>query len=158
MSEATQNEVSEDASLCGYIKKEVAMRTMLKGKIHRARVTMVDINYEGSITIDKELMEAADILPYEMVHVLDINNGERFQTYAIEGERGSGVIGINGAAARLAAPGDTVIILNYCTLTEEEAHHLEPALVYVNDRNVIVAVKGTKWIAECGRLSAALSN
>ena len=118
------------------------MRTMLKGKIHRAHVTMVDINYEGSITIDKDLMEAADILPYEMVHVLDINNGERFQTYTIEGERGSGVIGINGAAARLVSPGDMVIILNYCTVVEEEARHLTPTLVFVNDRNAIVSVKG----------------
>ena len=94
------------------------MRTMLKSKIHRAKVTVVNIDYEGSITIDKQLMEEADILPFEMVHVLDVENGNRFQTYAIEGERGSGVIGINGAAARLVQKGDTVIILSYTNLSE----------------------------------------
>ncbi len=134
------------------------MRTMLKSKIHRASVTMVNLDYEGSITIDNDLMEAADILPYEMVHVLDVNNGARFQTYVIKGERGSGIIGINGAAARLVSKGDTVIILNYSVLDEEKARQLEPALVYVNDKNAITSVKGTKRMAESGRLSAALSN
>ena len=120
------------------------MRTMLKSKIHRARVTCVNIDYEGSITLDKLLMEAADILPYEMVHVLDVENGQRFQTYAIEGEEGSGIIGINGAAARLVGKGDTVIILSYTNVNEDEAQHIEPSLVYVDAKNSIVRQKGVK--------------
>lgn len=115
------------------------MRTMLKSKIHRAHVTEANMDYEGSITIDRKLMEEADILPYEQVHVLDINNGARFTTYAIEGE--SGEICINGAAARLVAKGDTVIILTYCQVQEEESRDYMPKLVYVNDRNVITHVK-----------------
>src|SRR4030042_1224047 len=114
------------------------MRTMLKGKIHRARVTEANLEYEGSITVDKDLMEAADILPYEQVHVLDVNNGARLVTYAIEGERGSGVICINGAAAKLVSKGDTVIIISYCTIPEDEARNLVPKLVYVNSQNAIV--------------------
>ncbi len=117
------------------------MRTMLKGKIHRARVTDANLDYEGSITIDGLLMEAADILPYEMVHVLDINNGARFETYAIEGESGSGVICINGAAARLVSKGDKVIILTYKVVAEEEARSNQPKLVYVDERNAIVKDK-----------------
>ena len=111
------------------------MRTMLKGKIHRARVTDANLNYEGSITIDTLLMEAADILPYEMVHVLDIDNGARFETYAIDGERGSGEICINGAAARLVAKGDLVIILAYEVVSDEEARSAKPRLVYVDENN-----------------------
>ena len=118
------------------------MRTMLRSKIHRARVTEVNVDYEGSITIDKRLMEAADILPYEMVHVLDINNGARFQTYVIEGEADSGVIGLNGAAARLASKGDLVIILSYCTVSDEEARLHEPRRVYVDANNAIVRRSG----------------
>jgi aspartate 1-decarboxylase len=114
------------------------MRTMLKGKIHRARVTEANIDYEGSITIDKDLMEAADILQYEQVHVLDVDNGARLVTYAIEGERGSGVICMNGAAARLVYKGDTVIIISYCTVNEAEARNHVPKLVYVNSKNQIV--------------------
>lgn len=117
------------------------MRTMLKGKIHRARVTDANLDYEGSITIDGLLMEAADILPYEMVHVLDINNGARFETYAIEGERGSGQICINGAAARLVSPGDKVIIITYKVVAEDEARSNQPKLVYVDERNAIVKDK-----------------
>jgi aspartate 1-decarboxylase len=115
------------------------MRTMLKGKIHRAHVTDANINYEGSITIDRKLMEAADILPYEQVDVVNVNNGARFTTYAIVGEQGE--ICINGAAARLAAKGDIVIILSYSQLTEEEAHHHSPKLVYVDANNAIVEMK-----------------
>jgi len=115
---------------------------MLRSKIHRARVTATNVDYEGSITIDKTLMEAADMLPYEMVHVLDINNGARFQTYVIEGEAGSGVIGLNGAAARLVSKGDIVIILSYCTVPDEDARHFEPRLVYVDANNRIVRQKG----------------
>lgn len=123
------------------------MRTMLKGKIHRARVTAANIDYEGSITIDKRLMQAADILPYEMVHVLDINNGARFQTYVIEGEAGSGVIGINGAAARLAWKGDIVLILSYCTVSDEEARLHQPKLVYVDANNAIIRQsRGGGWV------------
>lgn len=114
------------------------MRTMLKSKIHRARVTQVNVNYEGSITIDKLLMEAADILPYEQVEVLNINNGARFSTYAIEGEKDSGIIGINGAAARLVDKGDTVIILSYHQVSDSEAAIITPKLVYVDSQNRII--------------------
>ncbi|MGB3129459.1 MAG: aspartate 1-decarboxylase, partial [Dehalococcoidia bacterium] len=102
------------------------MRTMLKSKIHRATVTEANIQYEGSITLDKDLMEAADILPFEQVHVLDIDNGSRLETYVIEGERGSGVICINGAAARLVSAGDKVIIISYQTISEADALNLVP--------------------------------
>src|SRR4030042_5410232 len=118
------------------------MRTMLKSKIHRARVTAVTLDYEGSITLDKLLMDAVDILPYEMVHILDINNGQRFQTYAIEGEAGSGVVALNGAEARMVSPGDIVIILSYRTLNEDEAHLVEPKLVYVDAQNSILRKEG----------------
>ena len=114
------------------------MRTMLKSKIHRATVTEANIHYEGSITIDKDLMEAADFLPYEQVHVLDIDNGSRLETYAIEGERGSGVICINGAAARLVSAGDKVIIISYQTVSEADAANHVPKLVYVDSQNAIV--------------------
>ncbi len=119
------------------------MRVMLKSKIHRARVTRVNIDYEGSITIDKKLMEEADILPYEQVQVLNLNNGARFSTYAIEGE--SGEIGINGAAARLAVKGDIVIILSYCQVDEDEARNFTPKIVYVDAKNRITE---TKRVAE----------
>ena len=123
------------------------MRTMLRSKIHRARVTGGNIDYEGSITIDKRLMEAADMLPYELVHVLDINNGARFQTYAIEGEAGSGAIVLNGAAARLVSKGDLVIILCYSTVSDEEARHVSPKLVYVDANNSIVdQTMGHEWV------------
>ena len=114
------------------------MRTVLKSKIHRAKVTQADLHYEGSITIDAGLMEAADILPFEQVHVLDVDNGSRLTTYAIEGARGSGQICINGAAARLVSPGDTVIILTYETMSDGDAREREPALIYVDERNRIV--------------------
>ena len=117
------------------------MRIMLKSKIHRARVTGVNIDYEGSITIDKELMEEADILPYEQVQVLNINNGARFETYAIEAEPGRGEISIKGAAARLAAIGDTIIILSYCHIEDEEAHNFTLKLVYVDAQNAIIETK-----------------
>jgi aspartate 1-decarboxylase len=114
------------------------MRTMLKSKIHRATVTEANIQYEGSITIDKDLMEAADFLPYEQVHVLDIDNGSRLETYVIEGECGSGEICINGAAARLISAGDKVIIISYQAVSEADAANLVPKLVYVNSHNAIV--------------------
>jgi len=115
------------------------MRVMLKSKIHRARVTDANIDYEGSITIDKELMETADILPYEQVEVLNINNGARFSTYAIVGERGE--ICLNGAAARLGIKGDLVIILSYCHIPDDEADNITPKLVYVNEKNAVAGPK-----------------
>jgi aspartate 1-decarboxylase len=114
------------------------MRTMLKSKIHRVRVTQVDLDYEGSITIDRALMEASDILPFERVEVLNVNNGARFSTYAIEGEANSGVIGINGAAARLVAKGDIVIIISYCQVPDDEAISMTPSIVRVDSQNRIV--------------------
>lgn len=114
------------------------MRMMLKSKIHRAHVTDANINYEGSITIDKKLLKAADILPYEQVHVLNINNGARFTTYAIEGEEGKGDICLNGAAARLAVKGDLVIILTYTDVPEEQIQNYRPRVVHVNQDNEIV--------------------
>ena len=114
------------------------MRTMLKSKIHRATVTEGNINYEGSITIDRTLMEAADILPYEQVQVLNINNGARFSTYTIEGKPGSGEICLNGAAARLAVKGDLIIILTYTDVPEEEARDYQPIIVHVDKNNAIV--------------------
>lgn len=110
-------------------------RKMLKSKIHRATVTGADLHYEGSITIDLDLMEAADIIPYEAVCIWDVTNGSRFETYAIEGERGSGVICINGAAARLVAPQDLVIIASFVNMSNAEALAHEPKLVFVDERN-----------------------
>ena len=115
------------------------MRIMLKSKIHRARVTEANIDYEGSITVDRKLMTAADILPFEQVHVLDVNNGSRFTTYAIEGEDGE--ICVNGAAARLVTRGDTVIILTYTEVTEERATNHHPTLVYIDACNKIKEIK-----------------
>ena len=117
------------------------MRTMLKSKIHRAHVTETNINYEGSITIDKKLMEEADILPSEQVHVLNLNNGARFNSYAIEGKRDSGEICLNGAAARLAIKGDIIIILAYCYVDDDEARNFIPKLVYVDANNAITETK-----------------
>jgi aspartate 1-decarboxylase len=111
---------------------------MLKSKIHRAHVTDANIDYEGSITIDRKLMAEADILPYEQVHVLNVNNGARFSTYAIEGKEGGGDICLNGAAARLAVRGDIVIILTYCDVSDEDARDHKPKVVHVNAKNEIV--------------------
>ena len=116
------------------------MRSMLKSKIHRARVTDANLEYEGSITLDQDLIEAADLLEYEMVHVLDVDNGNRLQTYVIKGGRGTGEVVINGAAARLVQRGDRVIILAYATLPEAEARTCIPKLVYVDGENRIVRV------------------
>jgi aspartate 1-decarboxylase len=113
------------------------MRNMLKSKIHRATVTGADLSYEGSITVDPELMVAADILDHEMVHVFNINNGERFETYAIEGERGSGDMVLNGAAARLVAVGDKIIVISTVILDDEAARDFKPRLVWVDDDNKI---------------------
>lgn len=113
------------------------MRTVLKSKIHGATVTQADLHYEGSITIDPTLMVAADILPFEQVQVLDVDNGARLTTYAIEGERDSGQICINGAAARLVSVGDTVIILTYETMDGAQAREYQPQLIYVDEKNRI---------------------
>ena len=110
-------------------------RKMLKSKIHRATITGADLHYEGSITIDRELMEAADIIAYEAVCVWDVNNGSRLETYAIEGEPGSGVICLNGAAARLVAPQDLVIIASFVNMSNAEALLHEPKLVFVDEKN-----------------------
>jgi aspartate 1-decarboxylase len=113
---------------------------MFKSKIHRARVTQADLHYVGSVTISGELMEAADLLPGEKVDIVDIDNGNRLSTYVIEGPRDSGVIGINGAAARLISPGDLVIIIAYATVTDAEARELKPRVVFVDERNQVAQV------------------
>lgn len=110
---------------------------MLKAKIHRAKVIQAELNYVGSITVDEELLEAAGILEYEMVQVVDIDNGNRFETYTIAGERGSGLICVNGAAARCVQAGDNIIIMSYCQLNEEEAREHKPKVVFVDDYNNI---------------------
>ncbi len=114
------------------------MRIMMKSKIHRATVTQADLDYVGSVTLDVALMEAADLLEGEQVAIVDITNGARIETYVIPGERGSGVIGINGAAAHLVHPGDLVIMMSYALVTDEEARALEPRVVHVDERNRIV--------------------
>ena len=116
------------------------LRTMLKSKIHRATVTDADLHYVGSITVDPDLLEAADILEHEQVAVVDVNNGARFETYTIAGERGSGEIKVNGAAARLVHHGDTVIVISYAQYTREEMEHYEPTVVHVDRQNRIVTV------------------
>lgn len=110
-------------------------RIMMKSKIHRARVTDAHLDYEGSITIDRDLIEAANLLPYERVQVVDIDNGARFETYVIEGERGSGVVCLNGAAARLVQPGDKVIVISYGSFDEAELSGYEPVVVHVDADN-----------------------
>jgi aspartate 1-decarboxylase len=114
------------------------LRTMMKSKIHRATVTQADLHYVGSVTVDEELLEAADLLPGELVHIVDITNGARLETYTIAGPRGSGVIGINGAAARLVQPGDLVILIAYAQMETEEARRLEPRVVFVDADNRVV--------------------
>jgi aspartate 1-decarboxylase len=113
---------------------------MFKSKIHRATVTQADLNYVGSVTIDRDLMDAADLLPGEQVAIVDIDNGARLETYVIEGARGSGVIGINGAAARLVHPGDLVILISYMQVDDVEARTLQPKVVHVDTENRIVAL------------------
>ena len=116
-------------------------RTMCIGKIHRATVTQANLQYVGSITIDADLLEAADIYPYEKVQVVNVNNGTRLETYTIAGARGSGVICLNGAAARHAAEGDIVIIISYGQYDEQEIRALEPRLVFVDAENHITETK-----------------
>lgn len=110
---------------------------VLKSKIHRAVITVADLNYIGSITIDEDLMDAVNLIENERVHIYNINNGERFDTYVIKGERGSGVIGINGAAARKVAVGDFVIIVSYATMDFEEAKQYSPSIIFPKNNKVI---------------------
>ena len=113
-------------------------RTMFKSKIHRATVTHADLHYVGSVTVDLDLLDAADILPGELVSIVDITNGARLETYTIAGERGSGVIGINGAAAHLVHRGDLVILITYASMTDEEARAYVPSVVHVDAGNRIL--------------------
>ncbi|WP_327207340.1 aspartate 1-decarboxylase [[Kitasatospora] papulosa] len=119
------------------------LRTLFKSKIHRATVTQADLHYVGSLTIDEDLMDAADLLPGEQVQIVDITNGARLETYVISGERGSGVIGINGAAARLVQPGDLVIIISYASVADAEAKALVPCVVHVDQHNRQVSLTGS---------------
>jgi aspartate 1-decarboxylase len=114
------------------------IRTMLKSKIHRATVTQADLHYVGSCTVDQDLMDAADLLPGEQVSIVDVTNGARLETYVIAGERGSGVIGINGAAAHLVHPGDLVILISYAQVPDAEARRLRPRVVHVDSDNRVV--------------------
>jgi aspartate 1-decarboxylase len=115
-------------------------RTMFKSKIHRATVTQADLHYVGSVTVDAELMAAADLLPGELVHIVDITNGVRLETYVIEGRPGSGVIGINGAAAHLVHPGDLVILISYAQVDDAQARTMRPRVVHVDGSNRIVSL------------------
>lgn len=121
-------------------------RTMCKGKIHRATVTQANLNYIGSITIDQDLLDAANIYPYEKVQVVNITNGSRLETYTIAGARGSGVICLNGAAARLTAEGDLVIIISYAQYTDEEIRSLVPQIVFVDENNRMTEKKNVPLI------------
>ncbi len=120
-------------------------RTMLKSKIHRATVTAADLHYVGSLTVDPDLLEAADILENEKIHVVNVDNGARFETYTIAGERGSGEMQVNGAAARLAHQGDTIIVISYADYSEEELERYAPLVVHVDEQNRPVPV-----LAEAG--------
>ena len=124
------------------------LRTLCKSKIHRAIVTEANINYTGSLTLDSELMKASGLLPYEQVHIVDVNNGSRLVTYCIEGSPGSGTVCVNGAAARLVAAGDTVIIIAYAQVAESELEAFSPKIVLVDERNRIKQV-----VTESCRLS-----
>lgn len=116
---------------------------MCKSKIHRATVTESNLHYAGSITIDRKLMEEADILPYERVQIANLNNGRRLETYALEGEEGSGTICMNGAAARYADVGDLVLIISYAVMDEEEASTLQPRIIHVDEQNRITKIEST---------------
>ncbi|WP_030161623.1 aspartate 1-decarboxylase [Glycomyces sp. NRRL B-16210] len=120
------------------------IRTMFKSKIHRATVTEADLHYVGSVTVDADLLDAADILDGELVAIVDITNGARLETYTIAGERGTGVIGINGAAARLVQPGDLVILISYAQMEDAEARAYTPTVVHVDEKNAIIEVNADK--------------
>ena len=123
---------------------------LLKGKIHRATVVQAELDYVGSITVDEALLEAAGILEYEKVQIVDVNNGSRFETYTISGQRGSGMICLNGAAARLTAVGDTVIIIAYAQMEEKEAKNFTPKVVMVDEKNRPLKTRGAEKEREIG--------
>lgn len=114
---------------------------MCKSKVHRATVTQAELQYAGSLTLDKTLMDAADLIDYEQVSVVNVNNGQRFETYLIPGERNSGVVCLNGPAARLGQKGDIIIIMSYAMYDEKELKNFRPKMIYVNDKNKIVNKK-----------------
>ena len=114
------------------------LRTMMKSKIHRATVTQADLHYVGSVTVDEDLLEAVDLLPGELVHIVDVTNGARLETYTIAGERGSGVLGINGAAAHLVNPGDLVILISYGQFDDAAARTYRPRIVHVDANNRVI--------------------
>jgi len=116
------------------------LRTMMTSKIHRATVTQADLHYVGSVTVDEDLLDAADLLPGELVHIVDVTNGARLETYTIAGERGSGVIGINGAAARLVQSGDIVILIAYGQMETAEAREHKPSVVFVDAHNKVIDI------------------
>ena len=124
--------------------------TMLKAKIHRAIVTQAELDYVGSITVDMDLLEQAGILEYEKVQIVDVNNGSRFETYAIAGERGSGVMCLNGAAARMVQTGDKIILMAYAQVTPEEASELRPTVLFVDEKNKVTKVTNYEKHGEIG--------
>lgn len=124
--------------------------TMLKAKIHRATVTQAELDYVGSITVDMDLLEQAGILEYEKVQIVDVNNGSRFETYTIAGERGSGVICLNGAAARMVQTGDKIILMAYAQVTPEEASELRPTVLFVDEKNKVTKVTNYEKHGEIG--------
>ena len=124
--------------------------TMLKAKIHRATVTQAELDYVGSITVDMDLLEQAGILEYEKVQIVDVNNGSRFETYTIAGERGSGVMCLNGAAARLVQTGDKIILMAYAQVTPEEASELRPTVLFVDEKNKVTKVTNYEKHGEIG--------
>ena len=124
--------------------------TMLKAKIHRATVTQAELDYVGSITVDMDLLEQAGILEYEKVQIVDVNNGSRFETYTIAGERGSGVMCLNGAAARMVQTGDKISLMAYAQVTPEEASELRPTVLFVNEKNKVTKVTNYEKHGEIG--------
>lgn len=124
--------------------------TMLKAKIHRATVTQAELDYVGSITVDMDLLEQAGILEYEKVQIVDVNNGSRFETYTIAGERGSGVMCLNGAAARMVQIGDKIILMAYAQVTPEEASELRPTVLFVDEKNKVTKVTNYEKHGEIG--------
>ena len=124
--------------------------TMLKAKIHRATVTQAALNYVGSITVDEALLEESGILEYEKVQIVDVENGARFETYTIAGERGSGVMCLNGAAARMVRPGDKIILMAYAQVTPEEAEELKPRVLFVDDKNQVTKITSYEKHGEIG--------
>lgn len=124
--------------------------TMLKAKIHRATVTQAELDYVGSITVDMDLLEQAGIMEYEKVQIVDVNNGSRFETYTIAGERGSGVMCLNGAAARMVQTGDKIILMAYAQVTPEEASELRPTVLFVDEKNKVTKVTNYEKHGEIG--------